>query len=64
MWVVFHTETLEVEKTCTDKAHAKQWMKKLNARLWYSAPYEIEEFQTGKLDQWITWKLLTKDRKE
>ena len=63
MWVLFDPDSLRVEKTFLNKAEAKKWQAYENRKRsphWMS-PLEIEEFENGKLDQWLMLKMLRKE---
>ncbi|HET8688454.1 MAG TPA: hypothetical protein VFM18_17725 [Methanosarcina sp.] len=64
MWVVYQTYTLEVVKTTLTKAEAKKIAEYKNKGYKFfgnQLPYRIEEFPVGKLDEWLTYKILTKE---
>jgi hypothetical protein len=62
MWVLFDPKNLEVKKTCLTKAEAKKWQSFENRKAWaWQTPLEIEQFEDGKLDQWLMLKMLKKE---
>jgi hypothetical protein len=59
MWVVYDPDTLEVYKCYHTQSQAKQHKKQMSKQLiGYWRKVEIDKFETGKLDSWLTWKAL------
>lgn len=61
MWVLFDPRSLEVKKTFLDKTEATKWLLYNNKQRPDGWKLEIEQFETGKLDQWLMLKTLRKE---
>lgn len=65
MWVIFNKYDLTVIKTCQTKDEAQGLLSNYKKRNgWVASRLQIEEFKTGNLDAWVTWKHLTKGTHE